>query len=392
MKKTRLCAVCAALCICAAAAAGCGNSIGESEGRLSGTAAGASEAEVTAAPEQTEAVTEAAVTTAAETTTTEATTTEAPSTAVTVAEEDVFPSYGEWADNDIVIADRYEGDKVRALLPFYSTDEIGQWYGEVLNKYKEMAGEDVNVYNMSIPLASQFYMPPDMADVFADQAEGIKNIGSVLDGVKNVDLTDTMSAHLNEYIYSRTDHHWQPLGAYYAAQKFCEEAGVGFEDDLSKYEKCVKEDFCGTMYSFTYVQELADHPDTFTYYKPSNEYTTTYYDESFNNGVEGDLFADWAEGVGCYSVFMGGDMNITEIKTDVDNGRCLVLIKDSYGNALVPFFVGSFEKIYVVDFRYAEISMKELFEKVGATDILFGMSISSGYTPGQIESIEGIMQ
>ena len=89
---------------------------------------------------------------------------------------------------------------------------------------------------------------------------------------------------------------------------------------------------------------------------------------------------------------MGGDIQITEIKTDVDNGRCVVLIKDSYGNALVPFLVGSFEKIYVVDFRYAEIGMKELFEKVGATDILFGMSISSGYTPGQIECIEGIKE
>lgn len=130
--------------------------------------------------------------------------------------------------------------------------------------------------------------------------------------------------------------------------------------------------------------------DTFTYYKPSNEYTTTYYDDAFISGTEGDLFFDWVEGVGCYSVFMGGDTQITEIKTDVGNGRCLVLIKDSYGNALVPFFVGSFEKIYVVDFRYAEIGMKELFEKVGATDILFGMSISSGYTPGQIEAIEGI--
>ena len=230
-----------------------------------------------------------------------------------------------------------------------------------------------------------------MADVFDDQSYAIKNIGNYLENVKNIDLIDTMSAHLNEYIYSRTDHHWAPLGAYYAAQKFCEEAGVDFVSDLSTYEKCVKENFCGTMYSFTYVPELAAHPDTFTYYKPGNEYTTTYYDAYFSNGTEGDLFYDWVEGVGCYSVFMGGDQPFTEIKTDVDNGRCLVLIKDSYGNALVPFFVGSFEKIYVVDFRFAEAGLEDFFKKVGATDILFGMSVSSGYTPMQIDSMENIM-
>ncbi|SDB52615.1 DHHW protein [Ruminococcaceae bacterium FB2012] len=382
MKRNKLIAACAALCLSVTALSGCGNDIG-TNGSLSPLSK--AETEVTTAVTT---VTEPVTTTQATTTTPEVTTT--ANTAVTIPEEDVFPTTGEWADNNIVIADRYNGDKIRALLPFYSTDSIGQWYAEVLNSYKEMVGPDVNVYNMSIPLASQFYMPPDFADVYADQADGIKNIGSALKDVKNVDLIDTMKAHLNEYIYSRTDHHWQPLGAYYAAGKFCEEAGVDFVSDLSKYEKCVKEGFCGTMYSFTYVQELMDHPDTFTYYKPQNDYTVTYYDEAFTSGTEGDLFFDWVEGVGCYSVFMGGDMKITEIKTDVDNGRCVVLIKDSYGNALVPFLVGSFSKIYVVDFRYAEITMKELFEKVGATDILFGMSISSGYTPGQIECIEGI--
>ena len=387
MRKKSIIAACAALALCAALMTSCGSEIGDT-GSLSKKTEAESTAETTT--EVTTAVTEVTTTTAVTTTTPEVTTTK--NTAVTLADEDVFPTTGEWAASDIIIADRYNGDKIRALLPFWCTDSIGQWYGEMINKYKEMVGPDVNVYNMSIPLASQFYMPPGFEDAYDDESAAIKNIGSALQDVKNIDLIDTMKAHLNEYIYSRTDHHWTPLGAYYAVQQFCEEAGVDFVSDLSKYEKCVKEGFCGTMYSFTNVQELADHPDTFTYYKPQNEYTTKYYDETFTTATEGDLFCDWVEGVGCYSVFMGGDLQIPEITTDVNNGRVLVLIKDSYGNALVPFFVGSFEKIYVVDFRHAECKMKDLFEKVGATDILFGMSISSGYTPGQIELMEGMMQ
>ena len=307
--------------------------------------------------------------------------------------EEMMPSYGEWAKNTIIIADRYEGDKVRALLSFYSTESIGQTYAEMINRYKEMVGSSVNVYNMSVPLASAFYMPPDMADAYDDQSQAIKDLGKYLSSdVTNVDLIDVLNKHLAEYIYSRTDHHWQPLGAYYAAQYFCQLAGVP-SAPLDSYEQCKIEGFGGTMNYFSgYVKELGDHPDTFYYYKPANDYTVTYYDSWFSNGVVDDLFYDWVSGDGCYSAIMGGDRNITEIKTDVGNGRCLVLIKDSYGNALVPFFVGSFEKIYVVDFRYVDISMKELFERIGVTDVLFGMSVSSGYTPGQIQLMSDMME
>lgn len=363
---------------------GCGNSIGENN-----SLAPLTTTTTTAAAETTTTT----VTSAQPETTTTTTPPTETTTTTTALPEGVIPSYGEWASNNIIIADRYEGDKIRALLPFYSTDSIGVMYAEVINDYKEMVGEDVNVYNMSIPLASAFYLPESMSDAYADEDAAIENIGSALEGsIPNINLVPVLSNHLAEYIYSRTDHHWQPLGAYYSAQEFCRVADVPFAD-LSDYEECRIEDFCGTMYTFSgYIPELKQYPDTFTYYKPTNEYTTKYYDEAFTSGWEGDLFFDWVSGAGCYSAFLGGDLNIAEITTDVGNGRCCVLIKDSYGNALVPFLVGSFEKIYVVDFRYAEIGMEEFFEKVGATDILFGMSISSGYTPGQIESIQGIMR
>ena len=69
-----------------------------------------------------------------------------------------------------------------------------------------------------------------------------------------------------------------------------------------------------------------------------------------------------------------------------------MLIKDSYGNAMAPYFVGSFEKIYVIDMRYTTIKLKDFFEKVGATDILFGSSISSFYTISRAEYLNGIMK
>ena len=314
-------------------------------------------------------------------------------TAATIQRVEV-PDEGEWAGN--VIISGKGTPSVRALPLFFGTEWIGQSFAEVLNKYKQMVGPTVNVYSMGVPLASAYYMPTNLKDEYSDQHEYIQVVNAALNGVIGVDVYDALLAHANEYIYSRTDHHWQPLGAYYAAQKFAEEANVPFAD-ISTYEKCKIDDFCGTMYTFSdYEPSLKQYPDTFWYYKPQNEYTCVYHNEAFNainDQKQERLFFDgWFSGAGCYSTILGGDLDIAEIKTDVHNGRTLVVIKDSYGNALIPFLTQSFEKIYVVDFRYAEIAMKDLFRLVGATDILFGMSISSNYTQSHIAAIEEIMQ
>ena len=59
--------------------------------------------------------------------------------------------------------------------------------------------------------------------------------------------------------------------------------------------------------------------------------------------------------------------------TDCDNGRTLVIFKESYGNALAPFLTSCFESIYVCDVRYFDLNAKEFCESVGATDLLFAV-------------------
>ncbi len=303
----------------------------------------------------------------------------------TTKKKNVVPDEGEWAGN-VVIAGH--GADVRAMPAFYGQFSMGEYYASVLNKYKEELGQTVNVFNMDIPLASAYYMPENMVDQFSDQHDCIENVGMNLKGVINVDIYDTLKDHIDEYIYSRTDHHWAPLGAYYAAQQFASTANVPFVD-LSTYEKCTIEGFLGTMYTYSeYNQELADNPDTFYYYKPDNSYKVKYYDTAFSNGYEGDLFFDWVSGGACYSAFLGRDDIIAEVDTDVNNGRVLVIMKDSYGNALVPFLTHSFSKIYVLDFRYLNISAIEFMKNVGATDVLFSISISGAHTSSHIDSID----
>lgn len=287
-------------------------------------------------------------------------------------------------EGDVIVFGK--GKDVRAVAGYYGMFETGALYAKTINKYKEEMPE-VNVYNMTIPTSAAYYMPKNFKDIVADQKDNIDNIASELSGIINVDVYDAIGAHTDEYIYSRTDHHWQPLGAYYAGKVFADKAGVKYAD-LKTYEKCKINGFLGTMYGFSnYDSELEANPDTFIYYKPDNEYTTKYYNTDFTYGEEGSLFFDFAEGVNCYSAIMGKDEEITEITTDVDNGRTLVIFKDSFGNALVPFLTHSFEKIYVCDFRYFDENAIEFCRAVGCTDLLFSISITSCSTETHITAI-----
>ncbi len=310
-------------------------------------------------------------------------------TTTTSAEKEEVVKLPDILDDGVVEGDVIvfgKGEEVRAVSGYYGTFDTGRLYAQTINKYKE-ALPDVNVYNMSIPTSSAYYLPKNFRDTVADQKDNIDNIASELKGIINVDVYNAVGAHTDEYIYSRTDHHWQPLGAYYAGKVFADKAGVKYPD-ISTYEKCQIDDFLGTMYAYSnYDSELSANPDTFIYYKPDNEYTTYYYDTDFTNGEESSLFFDFAEGVNCYSAILGKDEEITEIDTDADSGRTLVIFKDSFGNALVPFFTHSFDKIYVCDFRYFDVNAIEFCRAVGCTDLLFSISLTSCSTEMHITAI-----
>ena len=51
----------------------------------------------------------------------------------------------------------------------------------------------------------------------------------------------------------------------------------------------------------------------------------------------------------------------------------LMIVKDSYGNALLPMLTGSFENIYLCDIRYFDLNAVDFINRVGATDLLFAM-------------------
>ncbi len=283
------------------------------------------------------------------------------------------------------------GDTLRALEPFKGSSERAGQYASVINTYAEKLGPKVRVYCMPVPVPVAYYCPDDAAANARNVRRQMIDIFSNLSPeVEPVDIYPTLALHVDEPIYSRTDHHWAPLGAYYASGCFAECAGVDFFD-LSNYQRHDKPGYVGTMYKFSGDMAVKRAPETFTYYTPlDSNYSVTYtvytldkarlnvIDES--SPINGSFFQS-ASGSATYLTFMGGDTRLTCIDTGVDTPRRLAIVKDSYGNAIPPYLIGSFNQIHVIDCRYFTRNIVDYIDDNGITDLLFVNNMSHAVNP-----------
>lgn len=270
----------------------------------------------------------------------------------------------------------------------------GATYAKAVNEVKEKVGNQVNVFSMVVPTQGSFYMPEGFT--MADEWDCIQNINDQLYGIIPVDAYTALSKHTDEEIYARTDHHWMQLGAYYAAEEFVKTAKIDVPfAPLSDYERHDIEGYLGTLYKYSEQNPtMAKNPETFTYYIAPNDFSTYYMNPEDTDFTGSAMFLEMPVSY-AYGTFMGGDEKVVHVETDVENGRKLLIIKDSYPNALVPCLTGSFEEIWTADMRYLKEmqhfpnSISQVVKDYGITDVLFCMNTFSavGENAGKLPGI-----
>ncbi|OGO87662.1 MAG: hypothetical protein A2Y15_06640 [Clostridiales bacterium GWF2_36_10] len=281
----------------------------------------------------------------------------------------------------------------RAMELYYGNTNNARTYAGYVNAYAEQLGSGVNIYSMVIPKPCAYYIQESKkyGDIWQNTINDLNAINESLVGVRNVDVYNALLPHKDEEIYFRTDIHWTGLGAYYATKAFSEIASVPFAD-LSTYEKKVREKYVGTMYRYTKSAKLIENPEDFVTYVPSAIYSATFYKQNYTDGFNHDLLfyikdenkSDW------YSTYIAGDSYVVKIESEkCNNGRKLIIFKDSYGNPIAPFLLESFEEIYVVDIRKFELNSINFINENGITDVLFAVSAftASGSVQKHIERI-----
>ena len=280
----------------------------------------------------------------------------------------------------------------RAVNLFGGNKAIGRTYAQTVNSYLDAVGPSVRVYDMIVPCSAEFYLPQRYKTARGDQKANIDYIYSQLDSrVTAVDAYSQLAARQNEYIYFRTDHHWTALGAYCAYTAFCRSAG--FEPvPLEQMQAKTLENFRGSFYAQTGDPILKANPDTLTYYIPSASYESWVRVKNQPGGLNkmNSLWDTTATGTNSYCVFLRGDYPMEKIVTGSKTGRRIAVVKESYGNAFVPFLLSHYDEIYVVDLRYFQTSLVKLVLDAGVTDLLFLNNIFAANTPYHINHISNM--
>ena len=226
------------------------------------------------------------------------------------------------------------------------------------------------------------------------QNDAINYIYSVMSpNVAKIKLYEPLRAHRNEYIYFRTDHHWTALGAYYAYCEYAVAAGLT-PAPLSAFEEKQYDTFVGAFYNDSGKDPaLEKEPDTVYAYKPIGNVKLEFTDRK-GNKTNWPIISDvsgWSRG-SKYSTFIGGDQPYTHIvNSDITDGSSCLVIKESFGNAMVPFLTANYGEVHVIDYRYWDGSIAEFAEKNGIDDVIFLNNISATRNKSLVNSLNSII-
>lgn len=234
-----------------------------------------------------------------------------------------------------------------------------------------------NVLNHSLPALAK---PEDQTQMFSMVR---KDLG---DSVEWIDVSTELNKHKTEKIYYKTDHHWTTLGAFYAFQAAA--PSLGIDGDLSgKYVSyTVSDSFNGMLASKSGVN-LGEKEQT-DIYVPTEEDTDLIVDYVDEGKRSTSLYdSSKLKEKDQYTVFLGGNSSLLDIRTVSTSTKRLLLVKDSFANSFIPFLTPYYREIVVVDPRYYSGTINDLMDSYRISEVLF---LYSGNTFFKDNNISGV--
>jgi hypothetical protein len=311
-----------------------------------------------------------------------------PITLRTLADNSFTLKYEEYLNDQFVWRDGCIALKSRAESVLGKLENNGVVYGEDGYLFarerapdRRLAQNIANLYTffdryrslspalMLVP-ASYAVMPDKLPEGLdnMDQLALIKDIGDDLPAGLALWVAGQLSAHRDEYIYYRTDHHWTALGAYYAYEEYM--LSLGCEPiKLETLMEHRREDFYGTYHAKAKKADV--RPDALCWYDIEGVKVTID-----GQPAEGLYELSKLEERDKYGIFLHGNNGLTLIENSAAPKQSLLVVKDSYANSLVPYLAASFSRIAMVDLRYYTGTLSELVAEQNPDRVLvlYGLS------------------
>lgn len=221
---------------------------------------------------------------------------------------------------------------------------------------------DVPVYFSLIPGKSEAWrgLLPQGAPV-GDQSAVLERAAGT-EQVTWIDLSLPFSTCVGEgdYLsYYRTDHHWTTAGAYGGYAQLM--AGMGLTARPLGELTTVTKAFYGTTWSKSGAYWYP--PDSMEIAVDETDVTVTNY---FSSQAEpGRLYSyDKLEGKDKYTFFLGGNQPLCVIESEKEGAEgSILIIRDSFADALAPFLTQNFARVHLMDLRYYKTSIAQYVEE-----------------------------
>ena len=242
----------------------------------------------------------------------------------------------------------------------------------------KLKNEGVDCTLMLVPTAISLYpeVLPEGAKENNKQLEVMDQVYSQ-SKMRNINVLETLKdTKESTQLYYKTDHHWTTDAAYACYVKYCEELGLTAQEKDAFDIKEVSDHFYGTVYSkaLTPFQPY----DKVKAYEQREENLEIVYDDGRDS--HSSLYApEWLEKKDKYSYFLDSNnhQKIEVVNKNVNNGRVLLVVKDSYANCFVPFLINHYEKVVILNTRYYRQGVAKAAKECGATDALFLFNLNT---------------
>ena len=246
--------------------------------------------------------------------------------------------------------------KIEYPLNRYNVINSANSIKNVCDKYLK---NNKNIYYSIIP-DKTYYLQSDYLKIDINEVQGIMN--DILKDINYIDITKDLDIE----DYYKTDFHWKQENLKNVVNKI--NSNMNLENNFN-YEIKNLGDFYGAYYGQLGVKMSPDKIKILTNDIIENSLVYNYGKKENQKIYD---MEKWKKSSDKYDVYLSGATPLLTIENPkLQNGKELILFRDSFGSSIAPLFLENYSKIILVDLRYISSKILDEYIKFKNQDVLF---------------------
>ncbi len=269
----------------------------------------------------------------------------------------LFNVYQQKDNGGVYIQDGY-ASKIDAKI---NQESVDHFIGRIDNLYNSyIKDSDCKVYFSAVP-DKNYFLAKKGGYPAMDYEELYSLLGDKLSYMTNIDIRDLLE--ISDYY--TTDTHWKQECIVDVANYIREQMGM---ESVNNYESKSAGDFYGVYYG---QSALNLDPDEIIYLENEEIKSAEAYIYETDKTVP-IYNLEKLEAMDHYDIFLSGAVSLIKITNPMgDEGKRLIVFRDSFGSSLTPLLMSGYSEITLIDTRYINPIMMLRYVDFTDEDILF---------------------